>query len=249
MNITGTHRIDAPRQQVWEALHDPATLVRTLPGCESLEVTGPDTYAVVVTAGIASIRGSYRGEVVLSDKNEPDGYRMRVSGAGAPGTVDADVEVRLTDDDGATLVAYEAEAVIGGMIGGVGQRVIGGVARRTAGEFFTAVERHLHAPTETAATPAAGVATVTAIGEAAAPRSPTDRPTQVTDGTAVGEAQEQAEVQLGKVFRASASRPAGSSGAAGRSVELVGAVVTGGVLALAGVLVGRRLGRGRGSRG
>jgi aerobic carbon-monoxide dehydrogenase large subunit len=31
------------------------------PGCESLEVVGPDAYAATVTAGVASIKGTYQG--------------------------------------------------------------------------------------------------------------------------------------------------------------------------------------------
>jgi uncharacterized protein len=66
---------------------------------------------------------------------------LRASGAGAPGTVSADVMVTLeeTGPDG-TRLTYEADAVVGGMIGGVGQRVLAGVAKKTAGEFFKAVD-------------------------------------------------------------------------------------------------------------
>ena len=47
--------------------------------------------------------------------------------AGAPGTLSADVVVRFeAREDGsepATLVSYDADAVVGGMLGGVGQRL------------------------------------------------------------------------------------------------------------------------------
>ena len=46
-------------------------------------------------------------------------------------------------DDGTTLLSYDADAVVGGMIGGVGQRLLSSVAERTAGEFFTAVDEVL----------------------------------------------------------------------------------------------------------
>jgi hypothetical protein len=65
---------------------------------------------------------------------------LRASGAGAPGTVSADVKVSLAEIDGATRLDYDADAVVGGMIGGVGQRVLSGVAKKTAGEFFKAVD-------------------------------------------------------------------------------------------------------------
>ncbi|GAA4206922.1 carbon monoxide dehydrogenase subunit G [Streptosporangium oxazolinicum] len=128
---------------MWSALQNPAVLVRTIPGCERLEETGPDTYRMTVTAGVASIKGVYQGEVALSEPEAPERFVLRARGQGAPGTVDATVEIRLSEVEGGTRIDYDAEAVIGGMIGGVGQRMLGSVARKTAGEFFSAVESHL----------------------------------------------------------------------------------------------------------
>lgn len=143
MRIAGSHTIDAPREDVWKALHDPAVLARTLPGCQQLEVVGPDRYAATVNAGVASIKGVYKGEVELTEKQAPERYTMRASGAGGPGTIQADAAVTLHDEGGATRIEYDADAVVGGMIGGVGQRMLVGVAKKTAGEFFTAVERDI----------------------------------------------------------------------------------------------------------
>lgn len=227
MNITGSHRIEAPRAQVWDALHDPRVLVRTLPGCESLEATGEDAYDAVLSAGVASIKGTYRATVELSDKRPPESYRMRASGAGTPGTVTADVTVRLEDEGDATTVLYEAEAVVGGMIGGVGQRMLAGVAKRTAGEFFRAVERELNAEPATPGHEDTDVDAVT--------------PADVVPDAPRASDREQVEVRLGDRFRARASRPADDER---RTPELAGAALVGGLLTLAGVVIGRLLGRG-----
>ena len=141
MNVSGSAVLHAPRERVWAALQDPAVLVRTIPGCQQLEQVGPDSYRATVNAGVASIKGTYSGEVRLTDQAEPDSFVLHASGAGTPGTVTADVRVNLADaDGGATRLDYDAEAVVGGMIGGVGQRMLVGVAKKTAGEFFAAVD-------------------------------------------------------------------------------------------------------------
>ncbi|MFG6191109.1 carbon monoxide dehydrogenase subunit G [Nonomuraea sp. JJY05] len=145
MKVAGTAVIGVERDRVWAALQDPAVLVSTIPGCERLEETGPDTYRMTVNAGVASVKGVYQGEVALSDPLAPESFTLKARGQGAPGTVDATVVVRLSEVDGGTRVDYDADAVIGGMIGGVGQRMLGSVAKRTAGEFFAAVEDHLRA--------------------------------------------------------------------------------------------------------
>ncbi|MGH3242600.1 MAG: SRPBCC family protein [Spirillospora sp.] len=149
MQLNGSATVAAPLASVWDALQDPAVLARTIPGCHSLEETGPDTYRMTVTAGVASIKGTYVGRVELADPDPPRSFVLRARGQGAPGTVDATVRVHLTDGGdggGSTRIDYVADAVVGGMVGGVGQRMLGSVAKRTAGEFFAAVERDLTAP-------------------------------------------------------------------------------------------------------
>ncbi|MEU7898781.1 carbon monoxide dehydrogenase subunit G [Nonomuraea sp. NPDC049152] len=143
MKVTGSAVLGIGRDRVWDALQDPAVLVRTIPGCERLEETGPGTYRMTVSAGVASIKGLYQGEVALSEPSPPERFVLRARGQGAPGTVEATVEVRLAEIEGGTRIDYDAEAVVGGMIGGVGQRMLGSVAKRTAGDFFSAVESHL----------------------------------------------------------------------------------------------------------
>ena len=140
MKVAGEAVLHAPIDRVWAALNDPAVLVRTIPGCERLETTGPDAYAMTVTAGVASIKGTYAGNVALSDQEHPNSFVMKASGAGGPGTVSAEVKVMLAEMDGATRLSYDADAIVGGVIGGVGQRMLTGVAKKMAGEFFGNVD-------------------------------------------------------------------------------------------------------------
>ena len=95
MKIAGDNTIPFPVDQVWDALLDPAVLVRTIPGCERMETTGDNAYDMTVTAGVAAIRGTYSGTCALSDLEPHSSLVMRLQGAGAPGTVDATVNVRF----------------------------------------------------------------------------------------------------------------------------------------------------------
>lgn len=137
MKISGEYVLNAPVERVWSTLLDPAVLVRALPGCEQLTTTGENRYDMTVTMGVAAIRGTYAGTCELSDLDEPNALVMNVQGAGAPGTIGAKVDVRFADQgDGTTKVGYDADAVVGGMVGGVGQRMLTSVSKRMAGEFF-----------------------------------------------------------------------------------------------------------------
>ncbi len=150
MRISDENTVNAPVQQVWDALLDPTVLVRTLPGCERLERTGDNAYAMTVSAGVAAIRGTYEGTCAFSELHEPASLTLQVAGAGAPGTIGASVAVSFGDNgDGTTLLHYDADAAVGGMIGGVGQRMLRSVSKRMAGEFFANVERALLEPDST----------------------------------------------------------------------------------------------------
>jgi uncharacterized protein len=144
MKVSGEATLHAPVEKVWAALNDPAVLVRTIPGCERLEATGPDAYAMTVSAGVASIKGTYSGTVALSEQDVPNSFLMTAAGSGGPGTVNTEVRVALAETlDGATRLTYDADAVVGGMVAGVGQRMLVAVAKKTAGEFFKSVDEVL----------------------------------------------------------------------------------------------------------
>jgi len=143
MNLQGTATLRADRDRVFGALTDPGVLARCIPGCESLELTGPDSYAMTVSAGVGAIRGRYDGQVTLTELTRPEGYVMNARGAGAAGTADATCRIELTEDGEQTQLSYSADATVGGPVAGVGQRMISGVAKRMAGQFFAAVDDEL----------------------------------------------------------------------------------------------------------
>jgi len=167
MKISGTSQLAAQREAVWQALVDPAVLVRTIPGCQRLESLGEDRYKMTVAAGVGAIKGVYDGEVRLTDQDRPGSFRMHARGAGAPGTIGADVLVTLADrPDGGTELTYDADAVVGGMIGGVGQRMLTGVSKKMAAEFFGNVEAVLTGAEPAGRIDAAAASAGSSAGEA-----------------------------------------------------------------------------------
>ena len=141
MKISGTAVLNAPVEQVWAAFNDPSALARTIPGCQALRQVGPDAYKMTLTAGVASIKGTYEGDITLTAQDPPDSFAIKFVGVGAPGTVGADVSFRLQESaSGGTDLSYEADAVVGGAIGGVGQRMLTSAARKMAELFFAAVD-------------------------------------------------------------------------------------------------------------
>lgn len=144
MKLSGSAQLAASPEKVWEALLSPETLNRTIPGCERLEPTGENSYELIVTAGVASIKGTYKGKVQLEDLQPHSSLTMRVDAAGSAGTIGVTVAVRFAPGEGGTTdLTYDADAIVGGMVGGVGQRMLTSVSKRLAGEFFRSVNDEL----------------------------------------------------------------------------------------------------------
>jgi carbon monoxide dehydrogenase subunit G len=140
MKIEGTQKLHVPRERVYAALTDPQVLQRCIPGCESLEKTGNDAYAMTIKAGIGAIKGTFKGNVRLEDMRAPEHYRIVVDGKGGPGFVKGSGDFDLEDTSGATLIRYTGELQVGGAIAGIGQRMIEGAAKMMAARFFTSLE-------------------------------------------------------------------------------------------------------------
>ena len=214
MKISGSATLHADVDRVYKALNDPETLRAVIPGCESLEATGPDEYAMVVSVGVGSIKGVYKGRVRLADQRAPHSFTLHAAGAGGPGTVSAQCRILLVDTpDGVAHVEYDADAVVGGMVAGVGQRMLTGVAKKMAAQFFGAVDAVLTG--ERAVAPA-GIGARVGTGAAVEPSAGHGALAPLGHGPVAAQA------------RATATLPAFAAGAAA---------------ALAGVVIGWAMGR------
>ena len=143
MKIEGTQELNAPRDRVYAALIDPEVLQRCIPGCESLEKTGEDSYAATLKAGIGPIKGVFKGNVRLEEMRSPEHYRIVVDSKGGPGFVKGAGDFDLEESDGKTIIRYSGELQVGGPIAGVGQRMIQGAAKMLASQFFGSLEKEV----------------------------------------------------------------------------------------------------------
>ena len=136
MKLITVASVAAPRAAVFAALINPVVLQRAIPGCEALVATGPDTYEAQLKIGVAGLKGTYKGTVVLRDRQPPDTIGLSFDGKGAPGFVRGSAIVRLADEGEGTRVESEADVLVGGLIAAVGSRLIEAASRKLADDFF-----------------------------------------------------------------------------------------------------------------
>jgi carbon monoxide dehydrogenase subunit G len=141
MKVEGSHTIAAPRERVWEMLLDPAVLERTLPGCEKLEPDGENQFRVSAKIGLAAVRGAYTGTVRLTDLDPPQACTLVLEGKGGPGFLRGHARVRLSAQGESTLLDYQADVQVGGLMAAIGQRMLQGMASTLLAVFFQNFEK------------------------------------------------------------------------------------------------------------
>lgn len=138
MELTESHTLPVPQERAWEALNDTAILKVCIPGCESIEADGENTYAVALTAAVGPVKARFKGRMQLADIDAPRSYTIQFEGQGGAagfGKGDARVTLEPAGENAATL-SYTASAQVGGKLAQIGSRLVDGAARKIAAEFF-----------------------------------------------------------------------------------------------------------------
>ena len=137
MNLTGEYRILAPLETVWSALNNPDVLKQCIDGCEELDKEGDNTFIAKVTAKVGPVKAKFAGKVTLENIDAPNSYTIRGEGqGGVAGFAKGAADVKLSPEGDQTVLVYSARAEVGGKLASVGSRLLEGVAKKTADDFF-----------------------------------------------------------------------------------------------------------------
>jgi uncharacterized protein len=149
MEMLGNRRLPITQQQAWEALNDPGTLKKCIPGCDKFEPAGDNEYTVALAVKIGPVSAKFNGKVNLAEIMPPDSYRLSFEGqGGVAGFAKGSSSVSLKPVDGtdsACELDYTVQAQVGGKIAQLGQRLIDGAAKSTADDFFKRFEAEMQA--------------------------------------------------------------------------------------------------------
>lgn len=139
MAMTMSGEVDLPATQdvVWQKLNDPEVLKLCIPGCQSLERTSDNGFQAIAKIKVGPVSATFKGKVNLLNLDPPNGYRIQGEGeGGVAGFAKGGAKVGLAPSDIGTKLSYNVEAQVGGKIAQLGSRLIDGVARKMADQFF-----------------------------------------------------------------------------------------------------------------
>lgn len=139
MDMQGSRHLAVTQQQAWDALNEPGVLKACIPGCDKVEATGENQYAIGMAVRVGPVAARFNGKILLADVQPPNSYTLNFEGqGGAAGFGKGSAKVNLSPPvEGAGCeLNYTAQAQVGGKIAQVGQRLVDGVARSMAEDFF-----------------------------------------------------------------------------------------------------------------
>ena len=144
MEMTGEQLIPLPQEATWGALNDTAVLKDCIPGCETIEKVSDTEYQLTMTAKVGPVSAKFKGKMTLSDIDPPNAYTLVFEGqGGVAGFAKGQANVQLTPNAEGTRLGYAVKAMIGGKLAQVGSRLVDGVAKKMAEQFFTAFNQRV----------------------------------------------------------------------------------------------------------
>ena len=130
--------------EVWNALLDPDILRRSIPGCEKLEPAGQNKYNATFRAGVGAIKGTFSGDVEISDLDPQNAYTLRSRVKAPVGFVEGSGRIQLSESNpGETVISYSGDAKIGGMLASIAGRLIEAAAKKNMDDMFANLAREV----------------------------------------------------------------------------------------------------------
>ena len=136
MKLSGHYKLNVKKKVVWKALNNSDILKQCIPGCESFEKEGDNTFNASATNQIGPMNTSFSGTVNLSNIKPNESYTLSGEGNSSVGFVNGSADVKLTEENNVTTLSYEVDVNVGGKIAQLGSRFINGVAKKMSDYFF-----------------------------------------------------------------------------------------------------------------
>ncbi len=146
MEVSGSHKIRAPRQQVFQALLNPEVLKNSIPGCESAEFVDFPTgrqLKLMVSPSIPGLKGPYTVYLMTGEVIAPSRVTLIAEPNSSMGSIKATCVTDLTDDAVGTNLNYNANAVMEGKIAAIPDMILKGGVKSALDQFFKNFEKQV----------------------------------------------------------------------------------------------------------
>ncbi len=151
MTFQGTVTINAPREQVYEFLTDPARVSRCAAEVQKIDTIDDTHFKVVAKVGVGFVKATFALDVEWTEKTPPSVATAKVRGNAPGSAVEMTAGMQLSEVPEGTKLDWKADVMVAGVIASVGSRLLQGAANKITGDVFACVKRTLEAPAPTGA--------------------------------------------------------------------------------------------------
>jgi carbon monoxide dehydrogenase subunit G len=147
--VSGTKELPASRETVWSVINEPSEMAKLMPGVESFEIQDEKhwTAKVKVPLGLGGLKMTMNFEKL--EEREPEFAEMRAKGQGVGALMDMKTSFTLSEKEGGTSMAWEADVKIAGPVGAMGQRVLQPIVNQQVTQVLEALETRVSAAAST----------------------------------------------------------------------------------------------------
>ena len=125
-------------------LMDTDMLAKIVPGISRLEKTGDNTFKSILEIKLGPVNSSFTGNLQMDEITEQKGFILKVTQNSKIGNASGAIKINLLPfDSEKTEIAFNGDVKLSGMLAGMGQRVMGGVANTLTKKFFANLEKEL----------------------------------------------------------------------------------------------------------
>jgi len=143
LHLEGTFDTPAARALVWEFLLNPNEIAPCFPDLRSLEVISPDRFHAKVQVGLSVVRGNMDFEFYTSEKRPTSYAKLVGNGKGVGSTVEIQTSFTLADSGSGTKLAWAADVTIGGVMAGLGSKLIDSTSSKMVTQVIENIRRKL----------------------------------------------------------------------------------------------------------
>jgi hypothetical protein len=123
---------------------DPDTLARIIPGISRLEQTGDNTFKSIIEIKLGPVNASFTGDLQLENITEPNGFTLKVQQSSSVGKANAAIKIVMIPlNETQAEISFNGDVKLTGLLAGMGQRLLTGVANTLTKQFFKNLEKEL----------------------------------------------------------------------------------------------------------
>lgn len=139
MQFDGNFEVSAPPSQVWAILADPNRVAEAIPDLKSFEVKDSSSFFAEFAVKLGFIKGAMKMNFTYQDLRPNEHMQLVGRGTGAQSTVDLNIDLNLSPSNGGTKMSWAATLKVGGMVAGLGARIMEGFAKQKIEQIVEAL--------------------------------------------------------------------------------------------------------------